>query len=49
MEINICNRTAAMRSRLVAPISLAVKGGVRPQAAADATFMGPRSWSPPLT
>ena len=48
MEITL-NDWTARRSRFVAPTLTGVKGGVRPQAAFDATFMGPQSWSPPLT
>jgi hypothetical protein len=57
VEITICSDWTAMRSRsvvpsvqrLVAPIALRVEGGVRPQAAFDATAKGARSWSPPIT
>jgi hypothetical protein len=49
MEIYNPNDWTAQRSRFVAPTFLAVKGGVRLQAAVDATFMGPLSWRPPIT
>ncbi len=49
MEIYNPNDWTAVRSRFVAPTLFAVKGGVRPQAAVDATFMGPLSWRPPIT
>jgi hypothetical protein len=49
MLITISNDLTAVRSRFVAPTLGGVKGGVRPQAAFDATSMGPQSWSPPIT
>jgi hypothetical protein len=49
MEIYNPNDWTQTRSRFVAPTLSGVKGGVRLQAAADTTFMGPQSWSPPIT
>jgi hypothetical protein len=51
--ITIPNDWTAMRSRFVAPVAGGVKGDVCPQAIStarfDATLMGSRSWSPPIT
>ena len=49
MEINTPINWTAKRSRFVAPTNVLAMGGVRPQDAADATFLGSHTWSPPIT
>ena len=49
MEINTPIIWTAKRSCFVAPTFELAMGGVRPQDAADATFLGSHTWSPPIT
>ena len=59
MEINTPINWTAKRSRFVAPTAVVAvvaagsselaMGGVRPQEAADTTFLGSHTWSPPIT